>query len=220
MVWHNCNTAWRLISTIFPQVKLFGLYFNTKLCNAIGYYDRIQELLRINPEKTNKMTVTNQKLKPKSHAKQATILVTLVVLFGLSYSIKVAYGAFLTRSKVAEAFLLVHPIQNTLNEFAVKNAGYPLSMELENNSFGLPQPFEIQGTYISSVVAHKELDTSQVIIFAYINTQIIPDLEDGKDILLTNPYIKFLGTFDGKSTQWECSSNLAKRYLPNNCSGS
>ena len=166
------------------------------------------------------MTVTNQKSKPKSHSKQATILIALVILFGLGYAIKTAYSAFLTRSKVAEAFLLVHPIQNTLNEFAVKNAGYPLSVELENTSFGLPQPFEIQGTYISSVVAHKEVENSQVTIFAYINTQISPDLEDGKDILLTNPYIKFLGTFDGKSTQWECSSNLAKRYLPNNCSGS
>lgn len=166
------------------------------------------------------MTVTNQKLKPKSHSKQATILIALVILFGLSYAIKVAYGAFLTRSKVAEAFLLVHPIQNTLNEFAVKNAGYPLGMELENTSFGLPQPFEIQGTYISSVVAHKEVETSQVTIFAYINTQIIPDLEDGKDILLNSPYIKFLGTFDGKSTHWECSSNIAKRYLPNDCAGS
>ena len=166
------------------------------------------------------MVVKNKKLKSKSHSKQSTILITLVILFGLSYAIKVAYSAFLTRSKVSEAFLLVEPIQNTLNEFAMKSAGYPLGLELENTSFGLPQPFEIQGTYISSVVAHKESETSQVTIFAYINTQVIPNLEDGEDVLLTTPYIKFLGTYDGNSTQWECSSNLAKHYLPNNCSGS
>jgi|GEM_PF-2283603 len=165
------------------------------------------------------MPIANQQAKHTSH-NRASILIILAITLGLGYAIKTAYNAFLIRSKVAEAFLLVHPIQNTLNEFAVKNAGYPLNVKLENTSFGLPQPFEIQGTYISSVVAHKELDTSQVTVFAYINTQIIPDLEDGRDILLNSPYIKFLGKFDGKSTQWTCSSNLAKRYLPHDCVGS
>lgn len=165
------------------------------------------------------MMTTNQNSSHKLKFKHLIISVIIIVILALGYSIKAAYGAFITRSKVSEAFLLVHPIQNTLNEFAVKHAGYPLGVELENTSFGLPQPFEIQGTYISSVVTHKETETSQVTIFAYINTQIIPDLEDGRDVILSNPYIKFLGNFDGKTTQWQCSSNLATRYLPDNCSG-
>ncbi len=159
------------------------------------------------------------KQKNQLNFKYFIISITLIVILVLGYIVKTAYSAFITRSKVSEAFLLVHPIQNTLNEFATKNAGYPLGIELENTSFGLPQPFEIQGTYISSVVTHKETETSQVTIFAYINTQIIPDLEDGRDVILSNPYIKFLGNFDGKTTQWQCSSNLATRYLPDNCSG-
>lgn len=162
---------------------------------------------------------TKQSNQYKLNLKHLIILIIFIVILALGYAIKASYEAFITRSKVSEAFLLVHPIQNTLNEFAEKNAGYPLGAELENTSFGLPQPFEIQGTYISSVVTHKDTETSQVTIFAYINTQIILDLEDGRDVQLSNPYIKFLGNFDGKSTQWQCSSNLAKRYLPNNCSG-
>lgn len=166
------------------------------------------------------MTKPNQHTSHKLNFKHIIISVIIIVTLAIGYAIKSTYSAFITRSKVAEAFLLVHPIQNTLNEFAVKNAGYPLGIALENTSFGLPQPFEIQGTYISSVVTHKDAETSQVTIFAYINTQIIPDLEDGRDIPLSNPYIKFVGSFDGKSTQWQCSSNLATRYLPDHCSGS
>ena len=191
-----------------------------KPCNLINSYDRIPKLFNVKAEEVLKiMTTTKQNNSHKLNFKHIITSVIIIIILALGYAIKTAYSAFLTRSKVSEAFLLVHPIQNTLNEFAVKNAGYPLGVALENTSFGLPQPFEIQGTYISSVVTHKDTETSQVTIFAYINTQIIPDLEDGRDIPLSSPYIKFLGSYDGKSTQWQCSSNLATRYLPNHCSG-
>lgn len=126
----------------------------------------------------------------------------------------------MTRNNIHEAFLLAQPIQNALNDYAILHAGFNKDQELTNSSFGLPQPFEIQGTYIKNVVAHKEIGSTTVSIYAYINTQIIPNLEDGRDVALSTPYIKFEGNFNKNEIVWSCNSNIAKRFLPKNCSGS
>ncbi len=148
------------------------------------------------------------------------LIFTLMVIGGLGYGIKTAYSSYITRSKIAEAYLLAEPIQNTLNTYAVTNGSYPIDQELHNSNFGLPEPFEIQGTYISSVVTHKEKNEPMVNIYAYINTQTIPDLEDGNGVILNTPYIKFTGEFNGHKTTWNCTSNLAQHLLPKNCNGS
>lgn len=163
---------------------------------------------------------SNNTINNNNSSKKTFILIVIVVLAGIGFAIKTTYDSFISRSKISEAFLLVEPIQNVLSEFATKNGSYPLDQELNNTSFGLPQPFEIQGTYINSVVTHKEKDSNNVTIFAYINTQIIPDLEDGNSVIINAPYIKFVGKFDGNRTDWSCTSNLAQHYLPNTCKGS
>lgn len=159
-------------------------------------------------------TVMNKKKPPH------LLLMTIACLAILGYFLRITYLSFVTKTKLSEAFLLIEPIQNNINEYAQKNGGLPINVELDNNSFGLPQPFEIQGTYISSVVAHKEPNSEQVILFAYINPAIIPNLEDGKGEPLESPYISFKGSYQGRNINWECSSNLAKHYLPSSCNGS
>ncbi|MBX9598195.1 MAG: pilin [Burkholderiales bacterium] len=151
---------------------------------------------------------------------QQTILIAVASLAILGYFLKISYASFVTKTKISEAFLLIEPIQNNINEYAQKNNGFPVNIELNNSAFGLPQPFEIQSTYISSVVVHKELNNEQVTLFAYINPVIIPNLENGKGEVLESPYISFRGSYLGRNINWECGSNLAKHYLPASCSGS
>ncbi len=146
--------------------------------------------------------------------------ISLLIIVIIGFTIKMTYSAYVTRNKIHEAFLLAQPIQNALNDYAVLHAGFNKDGELTNTSFGLPQPFEIQGTYIKSVVARKEQGSQVVNIYAYINTNIIPNLEDGRDIELAAPYIQFNGNFEKSEVVWSCSSNIAKRYLPKDCSGS
>lgn len=142
------------------------------------------------------------------------IIVVLVILSMLTY---IAYEAHLKRSKVAEAFLLVTPIQNELSHYAEAHGGFDVNAELSNSSFGLPQPLELKGTYIKSVVAHKYAHSSEVLLMAAINTEVIPDLEDDKGQVLSEPYIRFSGTYQGHDIVWGCVSNLSKKYLPKNC---
>ncbi len=151
---------------------------------------------------------------------QHILLITIASLGILGYLLKISYASFVTKTKLSEAFLLIEPIQNDINDYAQKNGGLPISVELDNSSFGLPQPFEIQGAYISSVVAHKDPNSEQAILFAYINPTIIPNLEDGKGEPLESPYISFKGSYSNRNINWECSSNLAKHYLPSSCNGS
>jgi hypothetical protein len=156
------------------------------------------------------------------HPKARTIFISIaiVAIITIGYTINITYKAFLTRSKIGEAFLLTQPVQNTIYDYAKAHDGFPVAKELTNSSFGLPQPFEIQGTYLSSIVAHKDNGLDEVTIFAYINLQTIPGLEDGNDNPLYGPYLKFNGKYNGKNIEWKCSSNLAKRYLPKDCAGS
>lgn len=148
------------------------------------------------------------------------MLLTLASFAILGYFLKISYVSFVTKTKLSEAFLLIEPIQNGITEYAQKNNGLPLDVELDNTAFGLPQPFEIQSTYISSVVAHKEPNNQQVTLFVYINPVVIPNLENGNGEPLESPYISFKGNYVDRNIKWECSSNLAKHYLPDTCSGS
>ncbi len=147
------------------------------------------------------------------------ILISILTALIIIYAAKITYSVYITRQKIAEGFLLVSTIQNTLNDYATQNAGFPTKLEMDNLSFGLPKPLELKGTYISSVVTFKEANSEEVNIFAAINTKVIENLEDGNDSPLNSPYLKFAGVFDGKTINWKCTSNLAKRYLPENCSG-
>lgn len=153
--------------------------------------------------------------------KRKKTLITTVIIIAILAVIGVltymAYQAHLKRSKVAEAFLLVNPIQNELSNYAEAHGGFDVNSELSNSSFGLPQPLEIKGTYIKSVVAHKYAHSSEVLLMAVINTEVIPDLDNDKGIVLNDPYIRFSGTYQGHSIVWGCVSNLAKKYLPKNC---
>ena len=129
----------------------------------------------------------------------------------------IAYQAHIKRQKVNEAFLLISPIQNEIVLYAHNHAGFKIEDELNNQALGLPQPLEIKGTYIKSVIAYKPANNNKIILTAQINQEVIPDLEDKNGDILHQAYIKFTGQYQNATIQWQCTSNLAKKYLPKNC---
>jgi Tfp pilus assembly protein PilE len=148
-----------------------------------------------------------------------TTLIALSTILILAVLVYISYQAHIKRQKVNEAFLLISPIQNEIVLYAHKHAGFKIEDELDNKALGLPQPFEIKGTYIKSVIAYKPADSNKIILTAQINPEIIPDLEDKNGYNLHQGYIKFTGQYQNAAIQWQCTSNLAKKYLPKSCEG-
>lgn len=146
-----------------------------------------------------------------------TTLISILTILTLAVLIYIAYQAHIKRQKVYEAFLLISPIQNEIALYAHNHAGFKIEDELNNKALGLPQPFEIKGTYIKSVIAYKPADSNKIILTAQINPEIIPDLEDKNGDTLHQGYIKFTGQYQNATIQWQCTSNLAKKYLPTSC---
>lgn len=159
-------------------------------------------------------------MKPKTPAIFKNVfIISTVVIAGLAWTLKITYESYLTRKKIHEGFLIITAIQNRLEGYADENSGIPYYPKLDNESFGLPNPFKISGTYINQVTALKPQNSSEISLIATVNTSEIPNLENGDDYPLTSPHIRFTGRYAHGGIVWQCSSDLAQRYLPDNCHG-
>lgn len=146
-------------------------------------------------------------------------LITIVVIIAFSWALKVTYDSYLTRKKIEEGFLIITAVQNRIEEYATEHSGFSYNEKLENESFGLPNPFLINGTYINQVTAEKLAKNEQITIIVTINTSKIPGLENGDSYPLQTPHIRFNGKYIRGKMIWQCSSDLAQKYLPDNCHG-
>jgi len=148
-----------------------------------------------------------------------SLVIGIITLISVGWTLTETYENYLTRHKIAEGFLIITAIQNQLNEYAKEHAGFATNEKLDNTSFDLPNPFEIKGTYINSVTASKARNAQNITLVATINTLVIPNLVDGDAHPLLSPHLRFIGHYDGSKIIWSCNSDLAQRYLPNNCKG-
>lgn len=51
---------------------------------------------------------------------QHLLLIVIASLAILGYLLRISYVSFVTKTKLSEAFLLIEPIQNDINEYAQK----------------------------------------------------------------------------------------------------
>lgn len=147
-------------------------------------------------------------------------IVTLIILILLAIAGTITYltyDAYVKRSKAKEAFTLIEPAQHEIERYVAEHGGIPLDVELSNKSFGLPQPFELSGTYINNIVVYKAVNTEEVVVYARINSQMLPDLEGERGNHVDQPYIRYIGIYENNKLNWHCLSNLAKKFLPDHC---
>lgn len=149
-----------------------------------------------------------------------TFIITLIILILIAVAgviTYITYDAYVKRSKAKEAFSLIEPAQHEIERYVIEHNGIPMDEELSNKSFSLPQPFDMNGTYINNIVVHKAINTEEIIVYARINSQLLPGLEGERGNHVEQPYIRYIGIYENKQLNWHCLSNLAKRFLPDKC---
>ena len=129
-------------------------------------------------------------------------LMIVIAIIGILAAIAVpAYLTYTVRSELSEGVSLASRFETDIagTGFAMKGtfAG------LDNGTYGLPQPTEVQGNYVSRV------DVKDGVITVTLGNQV--------SSLVAGKHLTFKPNKTGGAIHWDCSFDGSDAYVPQSC---
>lgn len=134
-------------------------------------------------------------------------LMIVVAIIGILAAIAIpAYQDYIARAQVSEAFAMTAGQKTAIAEYAQNNGAYPGTATTPTAA-----SLAVAGKYADSAVT---ADTGVIVVTMKAAGSVNAKVAGGT-VTLTPPVL----TADGTTFDYACTSTLAQKFLPKNCTG-